>query len=101
MVGRLSPMASAREANEWRRSWMRTPSSPARARIRSQWSFRLERCPPRLRPRDHPRVVGGPGAGRRGTDTAAAGKGTTRGPRLAVAKAELGRLEVPPPPSAG
>ena len=81
MVGRLSPRASARDANEWRRSWMRTSSSPARARIRSQWSFKLERCPPGFAPGITHGLPGTRGRAAR-TDTAAAGRGTTRGPVL-------------------
>ena len=93
MVGRLSPRASARDANECRRSWIRTPSSPARARIRSQWSFRFERCPPGFAPGITQGLPGDPGqAGEDGHRSG--GEGHHPRPRLAVAEAQLGRLEV-------
>ena len=86
MVDRLSPRARARDANEWRRSWRRTPSRPAFARMRSSNGRSGSRGgPPGLRPGNDPGVSGDARAAEASTDTAAADTGTTRGPGLAVA----------------
>ena len=45
-MGSPSPSARALEANEWRRSWRRTPSRPARARTDCQASSSFLRCAP-------------------------------------------------------
>ena len=47
---RLSPSASARLAKLWRRSWMRTSSRPARARMRRQGCCKLVRWAPGFPP---------------------------------------------------
>jgi hypothetical protein len=54
-MGRPWPDATAADANVWRRSWMRTSFTPARARTRCQKGCRSLRGLPGRVPGDDPR----------------------------------------------
>ena len=90
---RLSPRASARDAKECRRSWIRTSSSPARARRISQGYWRFRRGVPVLRPEI---THGLPGTRGQVRDHLRGGRreGHQPRPRLGIGKPQLPRLEV-------
>ena len=79
IMGRLSPSATAREAKECLRSWMRTPSRPARVRMRRQGCCRSVRCEPGFFPEITHGFSESRGRAER-TRTAASASGTIREP---------------------
>ena len=81
-MGRLSPSASAREAKECLRSWIRTSSSPARVRMRRPGMLKIGQVGARPLADDNPGIALRAGAEGESTATDARDNGTIRAPVL-------------------